>query len=62
MGHPGINLVVAHLMVVYLAIVNLTVVCLMIIAFTTIDSAGRASRISVGLRAAANVTTRMAGG
>ena len=72
MGHPGINLMIAQLAVVNLAVVNLTVipltaipltvVHLMVIAFTTIDSAGRASWISGRLRAAADVATGMAGG
>jgi hypothetical protein len=58
MGHPGINLMIAQL-----AVVNLAIVCLMIINLMTIDSAGRASRISGRLRAAiADVATGMAGG
>ena len=61
------HLMIAQLAVVNLAIVNLTViplmvVHLMVIAFTTIDSAGRASRISRRLRAATDVATGMAGG
>ena len=66
LGHPGINLVVAHmtvvyLTVVYLTVIPLTVVHLTVIAFTTIDSAGRTSRISGRLRPAADVATGMAG-